>query len=76
MIETLRSENDVGVGTLLHLTTVLDEGESLHLFDGGGCTVLLSPVEWIIFLWHLKTEDGITNQYTDGNNSTENGDRT
>lgn len=55
MIETLRSKDDVGAGGLLGLTTVLDECEGLELFDGGGCSVLLSPVEGVILLRHLET---------------------
>ena len=55
MIETLRSKDDVGAGGLLGLATVLDEGEGLELFDGGGCSILLSPVEGVILLRHLET---------------------
>ena len=55
MIETLRSKDDVGAGGLLCLVTVLDEGEGLELFDGGGCSILLSPVEGVILLRHLET---------------------
>ena len=55
VIETLRSKDNVGAGGLLGLASVLDEGEGLELFDGGGCSILLSPVEGVILLGHLET---------------------
>jgi hypothetical protein len=55
VIETLRTQHDVRTWRLFCLATVLDKGEGLELFDGGRCSVLLSPVERVILLGHLQT---------------------
>ena len=71
MIETIRSQNDVRFWELLLLSTVLDKGKGLHLLDGCGCTILLTPEEGIILLGHLETENGIADEDCDGDHSAE-----
>ena len=65
VIETLRSKHDISTWRCFCLTTILDKSESLELLDSSGCCVLLSPVEGVIFLGHLETENGISEEDTD-----------
>ena len=76
LIETIRSKHYISSWRLLGLTTVLDERDGLELFDGSRCCVLLSPVEGIILLRHLQTEDGIAKEDTNGNQCTKHGEST
>ena len=67
MIETLRSQQYVSAWRCFCLATILDKCEGLELFDGSACCVLLSPVEGVIFLGHLKTENRISEEDADCN---------
>lgn len=62
VIETLFSEHNVGVWELIHSCSIFDESQVLELLDCRGSSILLSVVERIIFLGHLKTEDGIADE--------------
>lgn len=59
VIETIGSQDNICTRCLLGLATILYEGEGLHLFNRGRCSILLSPVEGIILLRHLETKDWI-----------------
>ena len=65
MVKSIGTEDNIRARCLLSLSTILDEGEGLHLLDGGICCVFLSPVEGIILLGHFQTEYRVAEEYTD-----------
>jgi hypothetical protein len=67
-VESLGTEGDVGVWTLLSPASVLNESQALELLDCSCGTILLSPVEWVVSLRHLQTEDGVAEQQANNNN--------
>jgi len=56
MVKSIGTEDNIRARCLFSLSTILNEGKSLKLFNSGRCGILLSPVEGIILLGHFQTE--------------------
>ena len=55
----------------VHAVTILGHSKHLHLLYGSSSTVLLSELDGVIFLWHLKTKRWIAENESAGNEAAE-----
>ena len=66
LLETILIDEATRIaGWLRHASTILHVRLVLHLGDRGGGRVLLTVVEWVVFLRDLQTEDGVADEGTD-----------
>ena len=64
LLETFSVNKDVRVRHLGNTSTVLNHSELLELLDGGGGSVLLSVVEWVVLLRDLESNGRIEDENT------------
>ena len=73
-LETVLRHHYVRLWQSWHVTSILHHGKLLELLHSTSGTILLSILNRVVLLWHLKTEGWVTEDDANANHSTENHD--